>query len=304
MSNGASDKVALITGGNSGIGMHTAIGLSRAGHRVVITSRDPQRGEAARAEIERLGGGRVDCLRLDLSSFSSIHTCAEEVLERYDRLDLLVNNAGLVLADRRETAEGFEMTFGVNHLGHFLLTSLLLERLAESSPARVVNLSSDAHKGARDGLDFDDLQMTGGYSSFGAYCRSKLANIYFTRELARRYGERGIHAFAVHPGVVRSGFGRDGDIRGFMSLLFSLARPFMISPEKGAATTLHVATTPLPELEAGGYYAKSRPASITAAAQDDEAARRLWELSEHMVASAEADRDTQVDEGEDDLGLF
>lgn len=296
----------MITGGNSGIGKHTAVGLMKQGYRVAITSRDPQRGSAAKAEIERLAGsGEVDCLRLDLSSFASIHNCAEEILERYDWLDILVNNAGLILSDRRETAEGFETTFGVNHLGHFLLTSLLVNRLASSSPARIVNVSSEAHRGARRGLDFDDLQMTKSYSGFGAYCASKLANIYFTRELARRYGERGIHAFAVHPGAVRSGFGRDGDIGGFTNILFALARPFMINEIKGARTSLHVATAPLSELESGGYYAKSRPGKTTDVAKDDDAARRLWEVSERLIESAEADRDTRVDDDDDaDAGLF
>jgi len=289
-------KVALITGGNSGIGKHTAIGLLRQGYRVSITSRDPERGTEALAEIERLSGSdQVECLRLDLSSFASIHACADEVLARNDRLDLLINNAGLVLSTRRETAEGFEMTFGVNHLGHFLLTSILLDRLAESAPSRVVTLASDAHKGARKGLDFDDLQASEGYSSMGAYCRSKLANIYFTRELARRVESRGITAYAVHPGVVASGFGRDGDIKGFMGALFGLARPFMITEEKGARTSLHVATAPAAELESGAYYAKSRAAKVASIARDDDAARKLWEVSERLIFDAEADRETRVD---------
>ncbi|MEX1365004.1 MAG: SDR family oxidoreductase [Nannocystaceae bacterium] len=297
MSKEGRTRIALITGGNSGIGKHTAIGLLQRGYRVAITSRDPQRGEAAKAEIERLaGGGEVDCLRLDLASFASIHACADDVLERFARLDLLVNNAGLILADRRETAEGIETTFGVNHIGHFLLTMLLLPRLTASAPSRIVNVSSDAHKGARGGLDFDDLELCEGYGGFKAYCRSKLANIYFTRELARRYADRGITAYAVHPGAVASGFGRDGDLRGVTGALFSLARPLMIGPDKGARTSLHVATAPLPELDNGGYYAKCKLAKLAPVATDDDASLRLWVTSERLIDELEAVRDTRVDD--------
>lgn len=290
-------KVALVTGGNSGIGKHTAIGLLREGYWVSFTSRDQTRGDAALEEIKRESkSDQVECLRLDLSSFASIHQCADEMMARHERLDLLVNNAGLVLSDRRETAEGFEMTFGVNHIGHFLLTKLLLGRLRSSSPSRVVNLASDAHKGARQGLDFDDLQSTKSYSGMGVYCRSKLANIYFTRELARRFEEEGVTSYAVHPGVVASGFARDGDTNGFMGALVGLARPFLLTEEKGARTSLHVATAAASSLKNGGYYAKSRPAKITSVARDDEAARRLWDVSERLIAEAEADRDTRVDD--------
>ncbi len=278
-------RIALITGGNSGIGKWTAIGLLRAGYRVMITSRNPERGEQAMAEIrERAGEGEVDCLTLDLASFASIRACAEEVLSRHDRLDLLVNNAGLLLTDRRTTEEGFEMTFGVNHLGHFLLTSLLLPRLRASAPARIVNLASDAHKAARKGLDFDDLQHQARYSGMPVYCESKLANIYFTRELSRRLEGEGVTVNAVHPGVVASGFARDGDAKGVMSWLVSVARPFMISEQKGAATSLYVATSPELEGKSGGYYAKCRPASLSRAAKDDAAAARLWTVSEALIA--------------------
>lgn len=282
-------KFALVTGGNSGIGKYTAIGLLRRGFRVAITSRNPERGKEALAEIQRRSeSDDVECLQLDLAQFDSVRACAERVLTDYDRLDLLVNNAGLVLSERQQTAEGFEMTFGVNHVGHFLLTSLLRSRLVESAPARVVNLASDAHKGARKGLDFDDLHGRERYSAMDAYCKSKLANIYFTRELARRLEGTGVTVNAVHPGVVASGFGRDGDVGGVFKVLVAVARPFMISEERGAATSLHVATSDELDGQTGGYYAKSRLASISKVARDDEAARRLWEMSEAMVAEASA----------------
>lgn len=290
-------KVALVTGGNSGIGKHTVIGLLREGYWVSFTSRDPKRGEAALAEIkEASGSDQVECLRLDLSSFASIHQCAEEMQARHERLDLLVNNAGLVLSDRRETAEGFEMTLGVNHIGHFLLTTLLLGRLRSSAPARIVNLASDAHKGARQGLDFDDLQCANGYSGMQAYCRSKLANIYFTQELARRLETDDITSYAVHPGVVATGFARDGDTSGFISAVIGLARPFLTSESKGARTSLHVCLRPRSELNNGGYYASCKPAKLARPARDEQAAQRLWEVTEKLVADAEADRDTRVDE--------
>jgi NAD(P)-dependent dehydrogenase (short-subunit alcohol dehydrogenase family) len=289
MSTDHTPKVALITGGNSGIGKHTAIGLLQQGYRVMITSRDPERGKAALAEIEQAGGGSVECLPLDLARFDSIRECAQQVLARHDRLDVLVNNAGLMLGDRRQTAEGFEMTFGVNHLGHFLLTQLLLDRLIASAPARVVNLSSDAHKGASKGMSWSDLQHTERYSGVAAYCESKLANIYFTRELSRRLEGKGVTVNAVHPGAVASGFARDGDTQGLLRAVFSIFRPFMISEAKGARTSIYVATSPKLEGETGGYYAKCRPAKLTKVAQDDEQARKLWEVSESLIEQATAE---------------
>ena len=262
----------------------------------MITSRNPEAGAEALAEIkQQAGSDDATCERLDLSNFASIHDCAELVLSRHSKLHLLVNNAGLMLSERRETSEGFEMTFGVNHLGHFLLTSLLIDRLIESGPARIVNLASDAHKGASKGLEWDDLQSNQNYSAMGVYCRSKLANIYFTRELAKRYADQGVTSYAVHPGVVRTGFARNGDVKGFMGTMIGLFRPFMINEEKGARTSLHVSTAPLSELDNGGYYAKSRPAQTTKIAQDDDAAVRLWQVSERLVADAESSRATRAD---------
>lgn len=276
--------IALVTGGNSGIGKHTAIGLLRKGYRVVITSRDPERGAAAIAEIRELSGhDAVECLPLDLARFASIRACAREVLSRYDRLDRLVNNAGLVLSERQETEEGFEMTFGVNHLGHFLLTTLLLERLEASAPARITNLSSHGHKGARNGLSFDDLQQTQGYQAMRAYCESKLANIYFTRQLALRLEGTGVTAHAVHPGVVASNFARDGDVKGVLGSLIPLFSPFMLSESKGAATSIYAATAPEVAEHTGGYFAKCRLAKTSSVARDDDAAARLWEISEAMI---------------------
>jgi retinol dehydrogenase-12 len=278
-------KVVVITGGNAGIGKETAVRLARLGATVVITSRNAERGRAALADVrERSGSEDVSVMDLDLASFASIRRFASDLRDRYDRLDVLLNNAGGVLSERTVTEEGFEATFGVNHLGHFLLTNLLLDRL-ESNPggARVVNVSSVAHKGAR--LDFDDLQSEQHYSALKVYGRSKLANIYFTRELARRVND-GVTANALHPGYVRSEFGRAGDLSWLFALGNRIGSVFAISPEKGARTSIYLASSPEVEGVTGGYFYKCAPASISAAAQDDAAARRLWDVSEQLVASA------------------
>src|SRR6266516_3040707 len=275
-------KVVIITGGNTGIGKEAAFGLAGLGARVVITSRNEERGRSARQEIaERSGNDSVEVMSLDLASFSSIRSFAADALERFEHLDVLVNNAGLILYRRAETQEGFEETFGVNHLGPFLLTDLLLERLRASAPARVVVVSSTAHKSARQGLDFDDLQAEHKYRWEKAYGKSKLANIYFTRELARRLDGTGVTVNALHPGFVRSEFGRGGDLGGIYGWgIKYVASPFAISPEKGARTTIYLASSPDVEGVSGGYFYKSKPSTPSTVAQDDDAASRLWDASE------------------------
>ena len=278
-------RTVLITGGNTGIGRETAVALARAGAQVVFTSRDAGKGQAALAEIRaRSGSDAVEVMELDLARLGSVRDLASRVGDRFDRLDVLVNNAGLMLGSRRETADGYEMTFQVNHLGPFLLTTLLGDRLAAGDRARVVNVASAAHKSARHGLDFDDLQSTRGYRSFSVYAKSKLANILFTRELARRWDDHGIAVNAVHPGFVASDFGRDGDMSRLAGLAYPLIRVFALTPEQGARTQVHVASAPEVEGVTGGYWAKSAPATPSAAAQDDAAAARLWAVSEQLVA--------------------
>ncbi len=282
-------QVVLITGGNTGIGKQTALELAEAGATVVITSRNRAKGESAAAEIrEHTGSDTVEVMDLDLARFESIRSFADEFLDRYDRLDVLVNNAGLTLSQRSETEEGFETTFGVNHLGHFLLTDLLLARLQDSAPSRIVNVSSNAHKGAKSGLDFDDLQSRRRYRAFDVYQKSKLANIYFTRELARRLEGTGVTANALHPGMVASEFTQDGDTRGLLSFGARLVRPFAISVEKGARTSVYLASSPDVEGTSGQYFYKNRPVGTSNVAQDSDAARRLWEVSEELVAQATA----------------
>lgn len=279
-------KTVVITGGNAGIGKETAVGLAQLGARVVITSRDEARGTDALAEIrERSGSDAVEVMKLDLADIASIRTFAAAALDRLPRIDVLVNNAGLVQGSRSETKDGFETTFGVNHLGHFLLTQLLLERLKASAPSRIVVVSSHAHKQARKGLDFDDLQSKR-YRAFSVYGKTKLANILFTRELARRLEGTGVTVNALHPGFVASRFGRDGDIGWMGSIGMPLARPFAISPQKGALTSIHLASAPELDGISGEYFYKCALSTPSAAARDDVAAGRLWQVSEQLVGAA------------------
>ena len=277
-------KVVLITGGNAGIGLETGVGLGRKGARVVITSRDTARGDAARAEIvRRTGNESVDVMQLDLASFASVRAFAAAFLDRYDRLDVLIDNAGLVLGSRSVTEDGNETTFQVNHLGHFLLTALLRGRLIASAPSRVVVVSSDAHKNARRGLDFDDLQSERKYRSFSVYSKSKLANIMFTRELARQLDGTGVTVNCAHPGFVASRFGRDGDIGMLGGIVMPLLRPFALTAEQGAQTSVYLASDPAVDGITGAYWVKCAPVTPSDAALDDVAARRLWEVSEHLT---------------------
>ncbi len=281
-------STVVITGASSGIGKHTAIGLAALGATTVLACRDRAKAEVAAAEVRASAGGdaRVDVVDLDLADLASVQDCAATLLDRYDRIDVLVNNAGGVWSPHRVTRQGLEMTFGVNHLGHFALTALLAERLRDSGPSRIVNVSSAAHWFAFGGMRFGDLQAERRYAGFDAYARSKLANILFTRELARRLAGTGVTANAVHPGPVRSGFGMDGDLGGLAGLGNRMVRPFEITPEAGARTSIHVAAAPGLAATSGGYFARSRPARTAPWAGDDAAAARLWEASLRIAAGA------------------
>ncbi len=284
-----SGQVVLITGGNSGIGKEAAVELATMGATVAITARSQTKGAAALDEIrQRSGSQAVEVVALDLADFASIRACAADVLDRHDRLDVLVNNAGGILSDRLVTAQGFEMSFGVNHLGHFLLTDLLRERLVASSPARVITVASIGHRFAIGGLSFSDLQSEHRYWSMDAYGKSKLANILFTRELARRLAGTGVTANCLHPGVVRTGFGSADDTSGVERLTMALTAPFYIGAARGARTTVYLASSPEVAGRTGGYYVRCREHRPSRAARDDEAARRLWEVSEELVASVPA----------------
>lgn len=274
-------KNVLITGGNSGIGKATAVALASQGAEVTITSRNAAKGARAAADIEKIAGRPVSVGSLDLSKLDSVRAFAEEFGRSHNQLDVLVNNAGLVAGSRRETAEGFEWTFGVNHLGPFLLTNLLKPNL--TSPSRIINVSSDAHRSAKEGLDFDDLQMTSGYQSFRAYAASKLANILFTVELAKRWGGDGITAHAVHPGVVSTGFGKDKESPSIVGFVTRLIGPFIRKPDEGAATNVFLATAHSDAIGTGQYWFDSAPSQPIPPAIDAVAAERLWADSEELV---------------------
>jgi NAD(P)-dependent dehydrogenase (short-subunit alcohol dehydrogenase family) len=280
-------KTVVVTGGNSGIGFETAAALGAMGARMLITARNAGRGEAAVTMLtQRLGGaGAVELVVFDLADLSSVRAGAAEILQRCPRLDVLVNNAGLILTDRAETVDGFEATFGINHLGPFLLTNLLRDRLVESAPARVVNVASTAHNQARTGMPFDDLQSTQKYAPMRVYGESKLANILFTSELARRLEGTGVTANSLHPGTVRTGYGADGDTKGLLALGIRIGQPLFMSPLKGARTSVFLASSPDVEGVTGRYFAKCKEKTPKRQALDSDAARRLWAVSEEMVAS-------------------
>ncbi len=281
-------RTVLITGGNAGLGLETGVALAAMGAHVTITARDAGRGEAARQEIiERSGadGDAVEVMALDLASTASIRAFATAFLDSHPRLDVLVNNAGLILSERTETEDGFETTFGVNHLGHVLLTDLLLDRLKASAPARIVVVASDAHKFALDALKFDDLQCEGHFWSYRVYGRSKLANIYFTRALAKRLEGTGVTVNAVHPGSVATRFARDGDTAFVTAFTTWFARPFSRTPEEGARTQVHVASAPQLADVSGAYFCSSMGAEgrLSGAAGEDVAAERLWAVSRELL---------------------
>ena len=286
-------RVALVTGANSGIGLETARALAGAGATVLLAGRSLARLEPAVADVmATTGNDGVHAIVLDLSSLTSVREAAERILSERDGLDLLINNAGVVLSGRSLSADGYELTFATNHLGHFLLTELLLERLVSSAPARIVNVASTAHRAARR-LDFDDLQSEQSYSAMTAYNRSKLANVLFTQELARRLEGTGVSAFSVHPGTVRTRWAQDGDMGGLMKAGVAIARPFFLGPRAGAGATLYAATAPGIESRSGGYFQRAafgqygavREANASAAGRDADAARRLWQVSEQLVGT-------------------
>jgi NAD(P)-dependent dehydrogenase (short-subunit alcohol dehydrogenase family) len=282
-------RTVVITGGNSGIGLEAAVDLARMGASVVITARRAERGAAAVAEIRRRSGSdSVAVVALDLASLESVRDAAAEILATTERLDVLINNAGAILSQRTLTAEGFEATFGANHLGHHLLTHLLLDRLVASTPARVVNVASLAHRGAWRGMSWDDLHRERGYNASQVYAESKLANILFTRELAARLVGTGVTANACHPGGVRSGFGSSEDTRGLERLGMVIGRPFLLSAARGAEPLVYLAASPevagvTGAYFTGGYLPGVHQRTPSRAARDDEAARRLWQLSDDLV---------------------
>jgi NAD(P)-dependent dehydrogenase (short-subunit alcohol dehydrogenase family) len=273
-------KTVLVTGATGGIGRATALGLAAMGAHLAITGRDRGRTEGAAHEIRAAGGGQVDVFVADLSSQAEVRRLADEVLNSLSRIDVLVNNVGGYWNTRHVTADGLERTFALNHLAPFLLTSLLLDRLKQSVPTRVVTVSSNAQALGR--IDFDDLQGARSYSGARAYNQSKLANVLFTYELARRLQATAVTANALHPGVVRTAFGAE-DPAGIQRLLVPFLRPFMQAPAQGAATSIHLASAPELAQVTGNYFANSKPKRSSKRSYDKAAAARLWQVSADLV---------------------
>jgi NAD(P)-dependent dehydrogenase (short-subunit alcohol dehydrogenase family) len=278
-------KTCIVTGANSGIGLETTIGLAKLGATVVMTSRNQAKGEAALAEVKnRSVSGRVELMFVDFASLASIRGFVEEFQSEHDRLDVLVNNAGGINTGRSETLDGFETTFGVNHLGYFLLTNLLLDSLKASAPSRIVSVSSRAHL-RQKGMNFDDLNSEKSFSAMGSYGQSKLANVLFTYELARRLEGTGVTANCHHPGVVRSGFAQNNG--GLISLavkaFYTLGMPFTKSNAQGAETSIYLASSPEVEGVTGKYFANSAETPSSRSSHDEEAQKRLWEISEQLT---------------------
>ncbi len=282
-------RTVVITGGNSGIGRATAQALAGLGARVVITSRNADRGVAAVRDIRQTSGNdAVDWVPLDLASLASVRACAADLLDRLDQIHVLDLNAGGVLSRRTETEDGFESQFQANHLGHFLLSQLLVDRVKQSAPARVIVLSSWGHTQARGGLDFNDLQwVVRPYRGSMVYSATKLMNLYFTFELARRLAGTQVTVNAVHPGFVASGFAMSGDTN-LLRLGIMVGRPFARSPKKGAATAIWLAASDEVEGVTGKYFADCREKAPSADALDGDSSRRLWEVSADLIESVEA----------------
>ena len=274
-------KTVIITGANTGIGIHTVIDLAKRGATIVMACRSLERGEAALKEAkEKSGSESIDLMQLDLSSLNSVRKFVETFSSKYDKLHILINNAGVMMCPYSKTEDGFEMQIGTNHFGHFALTNLLLKRLVDSAPARVINVSSRAH--TRGKIDFDDINYNQrSYNKFGAYSQSKLANILFTKELHKKVFDHGVSVYAVHPGVVLTELGRHST---YANVFYKTAgRLFGKTPIQGAQTSIYCAVQENLEKISGGYFADSKLTSSSQASCNEVDAKRLWELSEEMT---------------------
>ncbi|XP_017261834.1 retinol dehydrogenase 12, like [Kryptolebias marmoratus] len=276
-----SDKTAVITGANTGIGKETAIDLSKRGARVILACRDMEKAQAAVKEIaESSGNDDVICMKLDLSDSKSIREFAEAVNKNEPKLNLLINNAGVMVCPYGKTADGFEMQIGVNHMGHFLLTYLLMDLIKRSAPARIVTVSSMAHSWGS--INLEDINSEKCYNKNKAYAQSKLANVLFTRSLAKRLEGTGVTAYSLHPGVVQTDLWRH--LSGPQQFFMKMARPFTKDSIQGAQTTIYCAVEPSLEKESGGYYSDCAPANCSVAGKNDKLAEKLWQLSCQMLS--------------------
>jgi NAD(P)-dependent dehydrogenase (short-subunit alcohol dehydrogenase family) len=271
-------KTAIVTGANSGMGMATARALLDEGATVIMLCRSEKRGKEAYEKLLEDGNGRTYLILADLGDYDSIRNFTKQVKESFDKIDILVNNAGFISLDRQETKEGLERQFGINHVGHFLLTTELLDMMGEGS--RIVNVASGAHKTGK--IHFDDINLHKGFNVFKAYSQSKLANVLFTRELARRVKDRGITVNCCHPGAVATNIGIDRET-GFGKTVTKLLKPFFQTPEQGAATAIFLATDESVKDITGEYFYKCKVAKSSKRSKDMELAKRLFEFSEQLV---------------------
>ncbi len=273
------NKLVVITGANSGIGFETSKALARKGAYLVMVCRNEEKALKARQEIiEATGNPGIEVVLCDFAIQSDIHSAAKQITDSYDKIDVLINNHGFLASEKEETIDGLEMTFAVNHIGYFLFTNLLLEHIKAAESGRIINVSSDAHKAGT--FDPENIQLKDGYSPWKAYGNSKLYNILFTKELADRLVGTNVTANCLHPGVVASNFAQSGGF--FSKLFFTLGKPFLTSPEKGAETSIYLASSPEVETTNGAYFKNKKAATPSKTARDPEAAKILWDISEKL----------------------
>jgi NAD(P)-dependent dehydrogenase (short-subunit alcohol dehydrogenase family) len=275
-------KTTVITGATSGIVKATAMALAGQDHAVYLLVRNIIRGEAIKQEIiSQTGNKHIHVIKCDLADLRNVHEAAAELSQKLLLINILINNAGAGFSERKVSKDGFEMTFATNHLGHFLLTTNLMP-LLERGQARIINVSSEGHKLGKP--NFDDLQSVQNYSSVKAYGMAKLFNVYFARSLAQKFGDKGVLAFSLHPGAVNSSFA--DKLKGFDKIIMKLARPFMITPERGAETSIYLATAPKLDKFNGGYFKKKKLAKTAVIAQDAAAQEKLWQISEKLISKS------------------
>ncbi|XP_062335954.1 retinol dehydrogenase 12, like [Osmerus eperlanus] len=275
------DKTVIITGANTGIGKETALDLAKRGARIIMACRDMEKAESALKEVvEGSGNKNVVILKLDLSDTKSIKEFAEVINREESKLNILINNAGVMVCPYGKTADGFEMQIGVNHMGHFLLTYLLIDLIKRSAPSRIINVSSMAH--SLGTINLDDINSEKGYNKNKAYSQSKLANILFTHLLAKRLEGTGVTAYSLHPGVVQTDLWRH--LNPAQQAVMKMVSPFTKNSVQGAQTTIYCAVDPGLETKSGGYYSDCAPATCSRAATDDSVAQKLWDLSCQMLS--------------------
>ncbi|XP_060920475.1 retinol dehydrogenase 12, like [Labrus mixtus] len=274
-------KTVVITGANTGIGKETAIDLAKRGAKVIMACRDAERGQAAVKEVvEGSGNQNIVFMKLDLADSKSIREFAEAINKDEPKLDILINNAGVMVCPYGKTADGFEMQIGVNHLGHFLLTYLLLDLIKKSAPARIITVSSLAHSWGS--MKLDDLNSEKKYDKNAAYSQSKLANVLFSHSLSKRLEGTGVTTYSLHPGVVKTDLWRH--LNGPQQVLMKMASPFTKNSSQGAQTSIYCAVEPSLEKESGGYYSDCAPAKCSSEGKDDVVAQKLWELSCQLLS--------------------